>query len=206
MDITSSAVGIILSFIGFFICLSVHEASHAFVADKLGDPTSKIHGRLSLNPLAHIDLLGTVIVPLFLILSHAPVFGWAKPVIVDIRNFKNPRIGNLLTALAGPASNFIFAIILALAMKLMPSGSLIFALFGNLVLINIVLGIFNLVPVPPLDGSKIWYLILSDESYFTLERMGPFILFAFIIFINFSGVGFFNFIFNLANSLINFIV
>jgi len=204
MDLTYSAAGIILSFIGFFICLSVHEASHALIAYKLGDPTSKMEGRLSLNPLAHIDPFGTVIVPLLLILTHAPAFGWAKPVMVDIRNFRNPRRDNFLTAIAGPISNFIFAALLSILMRFFPSSSLVFAIFSNLVVINIALGIFNLVPIPPLDGSKVWYLFLSDESYFALERMGIFLLVAFIFFINFAGGGFFNFIFNVANSFISF--
>jgi len=203
MDLTYSAIGIVLSFIGFFICLSVHEASHAFMADKLGDPTSKMQGRLSLNPLAHIDLFGTVLVPLLLIISGAPAFGWAKPVMVDIRNFKNPPRDNFLTALAGPISNFIFAFIIALGLRFVPSSGLAYALLSNLVVINVALGLFNLVPIPPLDGSKVWHLLLPTESYFTLERMGPIILIAFIIFINISGGSFFNFIFSLANAIIN---
>ncbi len=202
MDLTLTALGIILIFIGFFICLSVHEASHALIADRLGDPTSKHSGRLSLNPLAHIDPFGTVILPLLLILSGAPVFGWAKPVMVDIGNFKNPARDNFLTALAGPASNFLFALVLAFALRFIAINSLPYALIANLVIINIALGIFNLVPIPPLDGSKVWYLLLPDESYFALERMGPIILIAFIIFINFSGGSFFNLISQTANSLI----
>lgn len=202
MDLSFSALGIILSFIGFFICLSVHEASHALIADRLGDPTSKLSGRLSLNPLAHIDLFGTVLVPLLLILSGAPVFGWAKPVMVDIRNFKNPPRDNFLTALAGPFSNFLFAILLAFVLGLITSGSLLYALIANLVIINVALGIFNLIPIPPLDGSKVWHLILPDESYYALERMGPVILIAFIIFINYSGGSFFNLISQTANALI----
>jgi len=202
MDLMFTTLGIILSFIGFFICLSVHEASHALIADRLGDPTSKLSGRLSLNPLSHIDLFGTVLVPLLLILSGAPVFGWAKPVMVDIRNFKNPPRDNFLTALAGPVSNFLFAVVLAFILRFIASDSLPYALIANLVIINIALGIFNLVPIPPLDGSKVWHLLLPDESYFALERMGPVILIAFIIFINFSGGSFFNLISQTANALI----
>lgn len=203
MDISLGIIGIILSFIGFFICLTVHEASHAFVADKLGDPTSKLQGRLSLNPLAHIDPFGTIIIPLLLILSGAPAFGWAKPVMVDIRNFKKPPRDNFLTAIAGPISNFVFAFVLALILRFIPGESIWFLLLANLVMINVALGIFNLVPIPPLDGSKIWHLFLSDESYFTLNQMGPIILIAFIIFINFSGTSFFTFIQTVALSIIN---
>ena len=202
MELGFSLAGIILSFIGFFICLSVHEAAHALVADRLGDPTSKLEGRLSLNPLSHIDLFGTIIVPLLLILSGAPAFGWAKPVMVDIRNFKNPPRDNFLTALAGPISNFLFAIIISLILNFIPSASFAYILLVNLVVINVALGIFNLVPIPPLDGSKVWHLILSDESYFTLERMGPIILIAFIVFINFSGSSFFSLIQTTALGLI----
>lgn len=202
MDLISSIPGIILLFIGFFICLSVHEASHAFIADKLGDPTSKLQGRLSLNPLAHIDLFGTVLIPLLLIVTTGIAFGWAKPVMVDFRNFKNPPRDNFLTALAGPISNFLFAVILAFVMRFIAFDSLPYALIANLVIINVALGIFNLVPIPPLDGSKVWHLLLPDESYFALERMGPILLIAFIIFLNFSGSSFFNIIPVVANALI----
>jgi Zn-dependent protease len=196
-----SFVGLLLSFIGFFICLSVHEAAHAYVADKLGDPTAKYLGRMTLNPLAHIDIIGTVIVPVFLIISGLPAFGWAKPVLIDIRNFRNPRLGNFLTALAGPMANLIFALILAVIIKFIPAASFLILL----VRINVILAIFNLIPIPPLDGSKVWNLILSWESYLTFERIGPFILIAFLIFSNYGGGAIFTLADHISNFLLNMI-
>lgn len=198
MDIALGFVTLVLAFVGFYISLSVHEASHALVANKLGDPTSKAMGRLTLNPLAHIDLFGTVIIPLFLMFTGFPAFGWAKPVMVNIANFKNPRRDNYLTALSGPASNLIFAFILSLIARLLPS----IGFLTTLIEINVVLAVFNLLPIPPLDGSKIWHLVLSDESYFTLERYGPIILVAFLIFSGSAG----NFIFSLVYSISNFLI
>lgn len=194
----SNLIILILTFIAFFICLSVHEAAHSFVADKLGDPTSKHEGRLSLNPLRHIDLFGTILLPLFLIISGLPAFGWAKPVMVNIYNFKNPARDHFLTALSGPASNLIFAVILGVIVGLIPALSFLIILIR----INVILALFNLLPIPPLDGSKIWHLILSEESYFNLERYGPFILIAFLLLFG-SGA---DFLFNLGDSLSNAII
>jgi len=189
---------LILTFVAFFICLSVHEAAHSLVADKLGDPTSKHEGRLSLNPLRHIDFFGTILLPLFLIISGLPAFGWAKPVMINIYNFKNPARDHFLTALSGPASNLIFAVILGLIVGLIPTLSFL----TILVRINVILALFNLLPIPPLDGSKVWHLVLSEESYFNLERYGPFILIAFLLLFG-SGA---DFLFNLGESLSNAII
>jgi Zn-dependent protease len=140
---------------------------------------------MTLNPLAHIDLVGTVVMPIFLSLSGMPAFGWAKPVHVNIYNFKNPALDNFITAISGPTANFIAAFLAAFLMKLFPQ-STILELF---VAINVVLGIFNLLPIPPLDGSKVWHLLLSDESYFTLERIGPVILITVLLFSSrFNGI------------------
>ena len=193
-------IAAIVSFVGFFICLSVHEAAHAFVSDKLGDPTAKAMGRLTLNPLAHIDLFGTVFLPLMLLYSSQGrfAFGYAKPVMVNIYNFKKPARDNYLTALAGPAANLLFALLLSIVARLLPSVGFL----TTLVEINVILAIFNLLPIPPLDGSKIWHLILSNKAYFTLERYGPFILIAFLIFSNSAG----NFLFNLVSTISNFLI
>jgi len=196
----------ILSLFCFYISLSVHEASHAFVAYKLGDPTAKIEGRMTLNPLAHIDLIGTVLVPIFLIFTGIPAFGWAKPVMVDPRNFNSPVRDNFLTAISGPLSNLIFAVLVAVTLKAIPNTSLFYELGVILVSINVLLAVFNLIPVPPLDGSKVWHFILSDEAYFTLERMGPYILLAVLFVLFMSGNIFFNFVSTIANFLVNKIV
>ena len=193
---------VLFSFLLFFVALSVHEASHAYVADKLGDPTAKIAGRLSLNPLAHIDPFGTIILPLLLAISGAPAFGWAKPVMIDPRNFKNPPRHNFLTALAGPVSNVLFAFLVALIARFTTSIPVLHSVLVLLVQINIILALFNILPIPPLDGSKVWNLVLSQESYYQLERMGPFILLAVIIFSFSTGNFLLNFIFSLSDKIV----
>lgn len=196
-----TVISIILMFVAFFICLSVHEAAHAFISNKLGDPTSKHMGRMTLNPLAHIDIFGTVLIPLLLISQGLPAFGWAKPVMVDPRNFDKPSRDNFLTSLAGPVSNIVFAFLIIGLIKLIPALSFL----AILVRINIILALFNLIPVPPLDGSKVWHLFLSDESYYTLEQMGPFILIAFLIFINSFGGALFTYIDQISNAVLSLI-
>lgn len=198
MEIFNTFFGLLIVFAGFFLCLSVHEFAHAYVSNLLGDPTAKHDGRISLNPLAHIDIFGTVLLPLILIVSGLPAFGWAKPVYVNIYNFKNPALGNFLTAFAGPIANFSFAIIIALLISIFPQLSFLIILIQ----INVVLGIFNLIPIPPLDGSKIWHLVLSDEIYFTLERFGPFILIAVLLLS--GGIG--NSLFGIVNTVSYYIV
>ena len=179
MDLQNLAFTI-LAFVTFLLALSVHEAAHSFIALRLGDPTSKFDGRLSLNPLAHIDIYGTIIIPIILILSGVPAFGWAKPVMVDIRNFKNPPKDNFLTAIAGPASNILFALVLYGIIRLIGISALEATFFGTLLVylskINIVLAIFNLTPIPPFDGGKIWHLILGTEEYMKLESLSLYFL------------------------------
>lgn len=136
--------------ISLLLVLTVHEASHALVAYYLGDPTAKLEGRLSLNPVRHLDLFGSIV---FLVTWR---FGWGKPVPVNPQNFKEPVRDSALTALAGPFSNFVFAFVLALPLKYFPGnvgfvGTLLWTTFH----LNIFLGLFNLLPFPPLDGSKI---------------------------------------------------
>ena len=147
-----------------------HEAGHALAAWLLGDPTAKQQGRLSLNPFRHFDLLGT------LCMVFAGV-GWAKPVSTDPRNFKNPKQGMALTALAGPAANLILAYLAMVVWKLLyywapvNDATIFLALFlQSLVYLDVSLAVFNLIPIPPLDGSKVLFSFIPDESYFKLMR------------------------------------
>ena len=172
----------ILRVAAILICLIIHEVSHGLAAYHLGDPTAKMNHRLSLNPLRHLDVFGTL---MMIVVG----FGWAKPVPVDPRYFKKPKQGMAITALAGPASNFVLAFLSAMAVNgLMGAVSvrgegtvLITAarFFYLMVLLNIGLGIFNLIPFPPLDGSKVVAMFLPDRPYvrwMQLERYGMFIL------------------------------
>lgn len=144
------------------LCLTVHETCHGLTAYALGDPTAKSRHRLSLNPLRHIDWFG-------LLMMFAAGFGWAKPVPVDPRYFKNPKRGMAVTALAGPASNFLLALLLMFAASLLRAGWLMGFLIDTAIL-SIGLGLFNLVPIPPLDGSKALFALLPQRAYLTLMR------------------------------------
>lgn len=155
---------------GVFLCLTVHETCHGLTAYALGDPTAKRMQRLSLNPLHHIDWLG---------LASMVIcgFGWAKPVPVDMRYFKNPRLGMAFTALAGPVSNFLLALLLLFAASLLPAlapvnavAAGLFSFCASTAVLSIGLGLFNLVPIPPLDGSKVLFSILPEKAYYTLMR------------------------------------
>ena len=172
-----------------FLCLTIHESCHGLAALALGDPTAKSMHRLSLNPLRHINLLG-------LVMMFVAGFGWAKPVPVDPRYFKKPKQGMAVTALAGPASNFILALLAMGISKVIylyaPYNAVwdtpfVFCLY-TLAPLSIGLGLFNLIPIPPLDGSKVLGAFLSDRAYFTLmryERYGMLVLLA----LSFLGVG-----------------
>lgn len=166
-----------------FFSVVCHEISHGLVAYRLGDPTAYRAGRLTFNPLPHIDIFGTIILPLFLVLSGSNfIFAWAKPVPVNSSYFRNPRDGMMYVAMAGPGTNLGLALLLALAAH-MGAGFLPGWLLGTLAmasLINIILMVFNLLPIPPLDGSRIVARFLSGRTlwnYMKLERYGLFIVF-----------------------------
>ena len=170
---------LVLSFItnlpALFVALVVHEYAHGFVAHKLGDNTAKFMGRLTFNPLAHIDPFGTIILPLMLLISRSPVvFGYAKPVPVNFYNLKNPKTGQIWVGLAGPMANFITA---ALVFLILLSGFIsnagIFRFLATVVLINLVLGVFNLIPIPPLDGSRILMGLLPRKLAALYARITP---------------------------------
>ena len=187
--------------IAFLFAISVHESAHAWTASRCGDPTARMLGRVSLNPIRHIDPIGTVLLPLVAALTGFKVIGWAKPTPVDPRNFRNPVMDDILTSVAGPVSNFIVAtaallvlggfalssqtgraVVMGLPNGLTSDSSLFpFAkLLFELMLINIILAIFNLIPVPPLDGSHVIRHFMSDTVRRAYDSIGIFGLLALV--------------------------
>jgi Zn-dependent protease len=171
-----------------FFSVIIHEVSHGYIALLNGDPTAKLYGRLTFNPIPHIDPVGTILVPALLFLSHSGIlFGWAKPVPVNPSNFRNFRIGELSVSAAGPLSNFFLAFVFA---QLLPwtqhnPGFFLFCKYG--VIINLYLMLFNLIPIPPLDGSKVVMPLLPrsmQQLYVQLEPVG----FVLILILLFSGL------------------
>lgn len=141
----------------FMLAVMVHEVSHGLVALRLGDPTALQAGRLTLNPLKHIDPVGTVVLPLILVSLNLPAFGWAKPVPINVFNLRHPKWDMLWVGAAGPAANFALALAGAALLRFLGTGipALAAELVRYLVLVNLVLGTFNLLPIPPLDGSRV---------------------------------------------------
>ena len=177
---------IVAEFVIQYFCLifslSVHEASHARVADMCGDPTARLLGRVTLNPLKHVDPIGTVVMPILMFLTQIPLFGWARPVPYNPRNLKDVRRDPVLIALAGPASNLFIAIVTILAVRVafVAAGteavmSSYFLQFGWMMIsINVLLMLFNMIPVPPLDGSALLGYLLPHSGKQQLESIGPF--------------------------------
>lgn len=181
----------IAGFGGFLIALTVHEYCHALAAYLLGDETAYRAGRLTLNPLAHLDPVGTVLIPLLGALSGLPVFGWAKPVPYNPYNLRNSRSGAMLIAAAGPTSNFLMAALSLLAVRLLigPAGldirNLLVIFLAAFASVNVFLGTFNLIPVPPLDGSRFLQVLLDSPKHrrtmIWLETKGPMLLFGLLM-------------------------
>lgn len=168
----------------------VHEVSHGYAALALGDPTAKYEGRLTLNPFSHLDPVGSFLVPLIGYFAGGFIIGWAKPVPFNPYNLRNQKWGEALVAIAGPLSNILLAIIFGLIIRLMSGYDLLnaafFGLAGFVVMINITLAIFNLVPIPPLDGSKILFAILPYKwrgVRDSFEKYGLILVFIFIFFL-----------------------
>jgi Zn-dependent protease len=178
----------ILSLIILFVSIIVHEISHGWVAYKLGDPTARYSGRLTLNPLAHIDIFGTIILPLLLIVMHSPfLFGYAKPVPINFYNLKNPKRDMIWVGLSGPISNILSAAVLSLIIKAISLPQFFYEIVAFGVWINLILAVFNLIPIPPLDGSRVVFGLLPYKysiAYAQLEQFGFIIIFLLI----FSGL------------------
>lgn len=177
-------------FVIFLLSLSVHETAHAWTAEKFGDPTSRYMGRVTLNPLAHIDPMGTILLPLIGFFTGAFMFGWAKPVPVDLSRLKDRRLGDICISIAGPVSNVILAIIFVIALKVLVANPGIYRSLGSVgqpalnlietgITMNVVLAVFNMLPIPPLDGSHVLYNLLPQraaEAYDMIRPYGFFIL------------------------------
>jgi Zn-dependent protease len=191
---TLQHVDIVFQLIVFLFAISFHESAHAWMANRCGDPTARMLGRVSLNPIKHIDPIGTILLPAIALITHIPMLGWAKPTPVDPRNFKNPVADDILTSVVGPISNFVVAVgallVLGLISLSSPLGHQVVAgmqrglimpdsilvpvtlFLYEMMWINIVLGVFNLIPVPPLDGSHVLRHFLSDSARRAYDTMG----------------------------------
>lgn len=178
----------------FIIAITIHEAAHAWMSDKLGDPTARLMGRLSLNPIVHYDPVGTTLLLVLVVMRAVglPVipFGWAKPVAFDPYNLRNPRRDSALISLAGPMANIILAIGLSILLRLIPGITSLYIFITPIIMLNIILALFNLVPIHPLDGGKIFVGFLPEkdarEADIFLKRYG-FIILLFLIFPTLQG-------------------
>ncbi|MEK7184517.1 MAG: site-2 protease family protein [Patescibacteria group bacterium] len=176
----------IFSLIILIMSVVIHELSHGYTADALGDPTPSIQGRLTLNPLKHLDFFGSFIVPVVTSMAGF-TFGWAKPIEWNPYNIKNKRLGELLISLAGPLSNFLIALVFAIVIRIF--GDMLSVSFMKIsyyvIVINIALAVFNMVPIPPLDGSKVFFSLLPSKLFYIREFLERYSIVFFLIVIFF---------------------
>jgi Zn-dependent protease len=186
-----SAIDAIFYIVILVMSIVIHEVMHGFAAERFGDKTARFAGRLTLNPIPHIDLFGSILLPAILIFSHAPfLFGWAKPVPYNPDNLSNKKWGTIAVAAAGVLANLFiavfFGIIIRLAVIYYPSFALppaFFSIVSLIVIVNLALAIFNLVPIPPLDGSKILFSLLPGASYKVMQQIERYSFILLILFI-----------------------
>jgi len=175
---------IVIAFIVLLFSLTVHESAHAWTADRLGDPTARLLGRVSLNPIVHADPIGTVLFPLLALVSGVPLIGWAKPVPVNVRRLRHQRRDYVLVAAAGPASNLVLAVVAALLLSALPVSPVILgepnvsaplaSLLSLGVQLNLLLAVFNMLPIPPLDGGNVLSGLLPVNLATAFDRIRPY--------------------------------
>lgn len=177
----------IFSVIVLILSATIHEYMHGFAANQLGDPTAKNAGRLTLNPIKHLDLFGSVLLPLSLVLVGSPfLFGWAKPVPYNPNNLSDRKYGDAKVAAAGPLANLLMAVLFSIVFRFLDPSSMFSFLVSEIIIINLILMVFNLVPIPPLDGSKVLAVFLPakwrHKMLYMDDRISMVILFAFVFF------------------------